>query len=83
MKRLLPSRAARLRHNDYDPYCSNWFGDRSPARNIKTFPAWRKNSWKPLPLVHREMNGTPVRTEHQRCPICHPYNTAEANVLIG
>jgi hypothetical protein len=72
----------RSEHNDYDDRCIYWYGDRHPGRNIRLFPGWRRNPYKPAPLIHREMSGGVVRLEHQRCPICNPYTEAEAEVLL-
>lgn len=80
---LLLRRSSRMRHNAYDARCVHWFGDRSPARNRRAFPMRRKDPWKPMPLVHREMNGGPVMLGNQRCPVCNPYTETEAQTLIG
>lgn len=67
----------RQRHNDYDYECIYWYGDRHPGRNR----SWKSNLpwtepvvWKPVPLTHREMNGTVVTHDLQRCLVCNPYD---------
>lgn len=74
-----------MKHNDYDYKCINWFGDRSPARNLSWKSYWfgRGPVWKPYPLIYREMNGKPVMLDNHRCPICNPYTETEANGLLG
>lgn len=82
--RLLTSIASRQKHNDYDLDCIYWFGDRSPARNRHWTSNFRRGTvWKPVPLIHREMNGKPVMLDNHRCPVCNPYTETEGNALIG
>ena len=59
-------RTTRALHNDFDPACDHWWGDRHPEANDTT---------------NRDLDGafTPM-TEH-RCVVCRPYTDDEARTL--
>lgn len=60
------ARTTRALHNDFDPACDHWWGDRRPEANDTT---------------NRDFGGafTPM-TEH-RCVVCRPYTDDEDRAL--
>lgn len=55
-------RVTRALHNDFDPTCDYWYGDRHPEANDTT---------------NRDFGGHPTSIFDLRCLVCRPYTDAE------
>lgn len=60
------ARTTRAMHNDFDPACDHWWGDRHPEANDTT---------------NRDFGGASTATTERRCVVCRPYTDDEDRAL--